>query len=39
MGRYSGTRTGTCIELTMKAVRVRKFSGSPVTIEQSVMVR
>jgi hypothetical protein len=39
LGRYSGTKTGTCIELTMKAIHLKKFSGPPVTIEQSVMVR
>jgi hypothetical protein len=38
-GRYADTKTGTCITLTMKAIHVRKFSGAPVTLEQSVMVR
>jgi hypothetical protein len=38
-GRYSDTKTGNCITLTMKAIHVRKFSGGPVTLEQSVMVR
>jgi hypothetical protein len=38
-GRYANTPTGRCIELEMKSVRVRPFSGAPVTLQQRVMVR
>ncbi len=39
LGRYAGTQTGNCIELTMKSLHLRNFTGPPVTIEQAVMVR
>jgi len=39
IGRYQGTGSGACIEATLRAVRTRKFSGNPVTLEQTVMLR
>lgn len=39
LGRYAGTESGTCIEVTLRAVRVSKYSGEPVTLEETVMLR
>jgi hypothetical protein len=40
LGRYAGTATGKCIRLTMEGLRkLKRFSGEPVTIEQTVMIR
>ncbi|MBN2191722.1 MAG: DUF4339 domain-containing protein [Polyangiaceae bacterium] len=39
IGRYAGTQSGSCIETTLRAIRTKKFSGEPVTIEDSVLLR
>ncbi len=39
IGRYGGTGSGACIEATLRAVRTKQFSGAPVTLEQTVMLR
>jgi len=39
LGRYAGTGSGACIVATLRAVRTKRFSGEPVTLEQTVMLR
>ncbi len=39
IGRYGGTGSGACIEATLRAVRTKRFSGAPITLEQTVMLR
>lgn len=39
LGRYAGTGSGACIVATLRAVRTKRYSGEPVTLEQTVMLR